>query len=120
MSRAMSTVHKDVLWHEVAFAPGKQLFSSLQGMQRRVPALTDMHKPVPVRVIAMLEPVVDEHVGRVVVKRFADEIAHGEGWELHRGVKTGIFVGIVERWNCVGVEIRQKVNVKSPALHVIH
>ena len=85
--------HKDVLWYEVAFAPGKQLFSSLQRVQRRVPALTHMHKPVPVRVVAVLQPFVDEHVGRVVVKCFADEFAHGEAGGLQRGVKTRLFCG---------------------------
>src|SRR6266478_6850544 len=59
--------HKDVLRDKVAFAPSKQLFSALQTLQCRVPALAHMHKPVPVRVIAMLEPFVDEHVGRVVI-----------------------------------------------------
>ena len=94
------SAHEDVLRHKVAFTPSEQLFSSLESVQCRVPALAHMHKPVPVRVIAMLEPFVDEHVGRVVVECFADEFAHGEAWGLHWGVKTGVF-----GWHCREVEL---------------
>ena len=34
-----------------------------------------MYKPLPVRVVAMLELFVDENVGRDLVKRFSDEFA---------------------------------------------
>ena len=85
--------HKDVLRDKVAFAPSKQLFSSLESMQCGVPALAHMHKPVPVRVISMFESFVDEHVGRVVVKSFADEFGHGNGRGLYWGVKTSFFCG---------------------------
>lgn len=116
--------HKDVLRDEIAFAPSKQLFSSLQTMQRRVPALAHMHKPVPVRVIAMLEPLVDEHIGRVVVESFADEFAHGDARGLYWGVKTRFFGGHCRGMGVcrkgVGVEIRQKMSNptrKSPDLN---
>ena len=69
--------HEDVLRDKVALAPGKHLFSALQSMQGRVSAFAHAHEPVPVRVVAVLEPLVDEHVGRVVVEGFADEFAHG-------------------------------------------
>jgi hypothetical protein len=105
--------HKDVLRHEVAFTPSKHLFSSLQGMQRGVPALADMHEPVPVRVIAMLEPFVDEHVGRVVVKCFADEFAHGEAWGLYWGVKTGFFGGHCREVELCGCGNQAKGEVTS-------
>ena len=45
-------------------------------MQRRVPPLTYMHKPLSVRVIATPELFVDEHVGRDLVKPSSDEFAH--------------------------------------------
>jgi hypothetical protein len=116
--------HKDVLRDKVAFAPSKQLFSSLQTMQCRVPTLAHMHKPIPVRVIAMLEPFVDEHVGRVVIESFADEFAHGDARGLYWGVKTSFFGGHCRGMGLcgkgVGVEIRQKVSNptrKSPDLN---
>ena len=93
--------HKDVLRDKIAFAPSQQMITTLQTMQCRVPALAHMHEPVPVRVIAMLEPFVDEHVGRVVVESFADEFAHGDARGLYWGVKPIFLVGIVEGWDCV-------------------
>ena len=108
--------HKYVLRDKIAFAPSKQLFSSLQTMQCRMPALTYMHKPVPIRVIAMLEPFVDEHVGRVVVESFADEFAHGDARGLYRGVKPIFFGGHCRGMGLcrkgVGVEIRQKASTQ--------
>jgi hypothetical protein len=44
--------------------------------------LTYMHKPLPVRVIALF---VDEHVGRDLVKRFSDEFAIEEYWGVVMG-----------------------------------
>jgi hypothetical protein len=41
----------------------------------------------------MLEPFVDEHVGRVVVESFADEFAHGDARGLYWGVKPIFFGG---------------------------
>jgi len=70
--------HEDVLRHEIALTPSEQLLAALQGVQRRVPTLAHAQKPVPVRVVAVLQPLVDEHVGRVVVERFTDKFAHGE------------------------------------------
>jgi hypothetical protein len=69
--------HEYVLRHKVALAPGKHLFSALQRAQCGMSAFAHAHEPVPVRVVAVLEPLVDQHVGRVVVERFAYEFAHG-------------------------------------------
>jgi hypothetical protein len=108
--------HKDVLRDKIALAPSKQLFSSLQTVQCRMPALAHMHKPVPVRVIAVLEPFVDEHVGRVVIESFADEFAHGDARGMYWRVKTVFFSGHCRGMGLcrkgVGVEIRQ--NVSNP------
>jgi hypothetical protein len=72
----------------------------------------------------MLEPLVDEHVGRVVIESFADEFAHGDARGLYWGVKTVFFGGHCRGMGLcrkgVGVEIRQKVSNstrKSPDLN---
>jgi hypothetical protein len=83
--------HEDVLWDEIAFTPNKQLITTSQRAQRRVSAFAHAQEPIPVRVVAVLEPFVDQHVGRVVVERLADEFAHRETRRLERGVKTRLF-----------------------------
>ena len=69
--------HENVLRNKVALAPSQQLFPALQRAQGRVSAFAHAHKPLPVRVVAVLQPLVDQHVRRVVVQRFTDEFAHG-------------------------------------------
>lgn len=49
-------------------------------------ALPDVAEPFPVRVVAMFKPLVNQHVGRVVVECFAYELAHGERWLRKRRV----------------------------------
>jgi hypothetical protein len=39
----------------------------------------------------VFEPLVDEHVGRVMVERFADEFAHGNARRLQWGIKAKLF-----------------------------
>ena len=51
----------------------------------------------------MLEPLVDEYVGRVVIERFADEFAHGDARGLYWGVKTIFFDG-----HCRGMGLCRK------------
>lgn len=116
--------HKDVLRDEIAFAPSEQLFSSLETVQCRVPALAHMHEPVPVRVVAVLEPLVDEDVSRVVIERFADEFAHGDARGVYWGVKTIFFGGHCQGMGLCrkGVECRDQAkcvqpNDKSPDLN---
>lgn len=46
--------HENVLRNKVALAPSKQLFSALQSVQGRVSAFAHAHKPLPVRVVAVL------------------------------------------------------------------
>ena len=83
--------HEDVFGYKVALAPSKHLLSALQSVQSRVSAFAHAHKPVPVRVVAVLKPLVDQHVRRVVVKRFADKFAHGQTRWLCWGVNAGFF-----------------------------
>jgi hypothetical protein len=89
--RGVDRTHEDVLWDKVAFAPSEQLVAASERAQSRVSALAHAQEPVPVRVVAVFEPLVDQHVGRVVVERLADEFAHREARRLKRGVKTGLF-----------------------------
>jgi hypothetical protein len=115
--------HKDVLRDKITFAPSKQLFSSLQTMHCRVPALTHMHKPIPVRVIAMFEPFVDEHVGRVVRR-----VRSRRGLGLYWGIKTELLLAFREKELCGNVSVwkscencpaQREVTVKSPAQNVV-
>src|SRR6266850_2652813 len=89
--RGVHGTHEDVLWDEITLAPSEQLVSASKREQGRVSTLAHAQEPVPVRVVAVLEPFVDQHVGRVVVERLADEFAHREARWLERGVKTGLF-----------------------------
>ena len=74
--RGVDGTHEDVLGDEIALAPSEQLIPTPEGAQRRVPALAHTQEPVSVRVVAVLEPLVDQNIGRVVVERLADELAH--------------------------------------------
>lgn len=66
---------KDIFGHEFAFVPDKKLAKfAIDGML----SLADATKPVPVSVIAVFEPFVNKHVGRIVVEAFADKFAHPE------------------------------------------
>ena len=86
--RGVDGTHEDVLGDEIALAPGEQLIPASERAQRRVSALAHAQEPVPVRVVAVLEPLVDQHVGRVVVERLADQFAHRHARRLERGVET--------------------------------
>ena len=90
--RGVDGTHEDVLRDEIALAPSEQLISTPEGAQRRVPALAHAQEPVPVRVVAVLEPFVDQDVGRVVVERLADELAHGQARRVDRGVYAGLLL----------------------------
>ena len=94
----VDSAHEDVLRHKVSLAPSEQLVPAPGRAQRRVPALPHAQKPVPVRVVAVLEPFVDQHVRRVVVERLADQLAHRDARWLYRRVETGLFRrhGLVE------------------------
>jgi hypothetical protein len=58
----VDSAHEDVLRHKVSLAPSEQLVPAPGRAQRRVPALPHAQKPVPVRVVAVLEPFVDSIV----------------------------------------------------------
>lgn len=88
--RGVDGTHEDVLRDEIALAPSEQLISTPEGAQRRVSALAHAQEPVPVRVVAVLEPLVDQDVGRVVVERLADELAHRQARRVDRGVNAGL------------------------------
>jgi len=88
--RGVDGAHEDVLGDEIALAPSEQLIPTPEGAQRRVPALAHAQEPVPVRVVAVLEPLVDQDVGRVVVERLADELAHRQARRVDRRVNAGL------------------------------
>ena len=88
--RGVDGTHEDVLGDEIALAPSEQLIPTPEGAQCRVPALAHAQEPVPVRVVAVLEPLVDQDVGRVVVERLADEFAHGHARRVDRRVNAGL------------------------------
>lgn len=65
---------ENILWDENAFIPEQDLTRS-RGVCS-VFAFSDPLKPVPVRVIAMFEPFVDEEICSVAVERFANKFCH--------------------------------------------
>lgn len=80
--------YKDVLRHEISFAPEKELSAAKKDIGRMA-ALAYALKPVPVRVVAVLEPFVDQDVSSIVIEFLADEFAHGQGGRKGGGIPTG-------------------------------
>ena len=103
---------KHVLWHKLALVPRYNLLPRVPISSIRSPIhsrsrsrsptriricivfpLPDVAEPVVVRIVpiaAVLKPLVDQHVRRVVVKRRLDELRHGEcGWEKGRVTTLG-------------------------------
>ena len=62
---------EDVLWHENPLVPEKYLilFRDIGD----VFSLADSLEPVPVRVVSVLEPFIDEEICRVAIEGLADE-----------------------------------------------
>lgn len=77
---------KDILRDEFALIPSDYLLLVRHGM--RVSPFSDFTKPfvIDVEAVAMLEPLVDEHIGRVVVKGGLDELRHFEAGRVKDGV----------------------------------
>ena len=73
-----SSVHspaENVLRNEFALIPNERLTPvSIRCMF----PLAYATKPIPVRVIVMLQPFVDETIGALVIKSFAHQLAHGK------------------------------------------
>ena len=62
-----------VLWYEIALVPQNVL--PLAGI-RGVFLLADVAEPLSIRVIGLLEPLVDKAIGALVVECLAHELAH--------------------------------------------
>lgn len=63
---------EDVLWHENPLAPEEYL-ALLCGV-REVFSFADSLEPIPIRVVAVFEPLIDEEIRRVAIEGFADEL----------------------------------------------
>ena len=71
-----TTVHsptKHIFRHEVALVPHKKLTARCSVVAQRMLSLANATKPVPIRVILVFEPFVDEHICSIVIKNFASE-----------------------------------------------
>ena len=78
---------EDVLGHEVPLCPQKRLPARARG----VLALPDVEEPLVVGVVraaAVLEPFVDQHIGRIVVQRRLHELGHGQAGDGKGGVSA--------------------------------
>lgn len=75
---------ENILWDKNALIPEQNLTPS-RGICS-VFAFPDSLKPIPVRVVAMFEPFVDEEICGVAVEGFADQLCHGEAGRVERGV----------------------------------
>lgn len=77
---------KDIFRDEFTLVPSDNLLLVRHGVC--VSPFSDFAKPlvIDVKAIAMLEPLVDEHVGRVVVKSGLDELCHFEAGGMEDGV----------------------------------
>lgn len=85
---------KDILRDEFTLVPSDNLLLVRHGMS--VSPLSDFAKPlvIDVEAVAMLEPLVDEHVGGVVVESGLDELCHFEAGRMEDGV-ADVFL-----WHC--------------------
>ena len=63
---------EDVLGHEGPLTP-KEHLALLRGI-RDVFSFTNSLEPIPVRVVSVLEPFIDEEICRVAIEGFADEL----------------------------------------------
>jgi len=63
---------EDVLWHKDPLAP-KEYLAFLRSI-RDVFSFADPLEPVPIRVVSVLEPFIDEEICRVAIKGLADEL----------------------------------------------
>lgn len=75
---------EDVLWDEGPLVP-KEHLTLLSGV-RNVFSFTDSLEPIPVRVVSVFEPFIDEEICRVAIERLADELRHREGGRVYRRV----------------------------------
>lgn len=67
---------EDVLWDERLLVPKEDLtfFRSISD----VFSFPDSFEPVPIRVVSVFEPFIDEEICRVAIESLADEFRHGE------------------------------------------
>jgi len=65
---------EDVLWDENPLVPEEYLalFRSI----RDVFSFADPLKPIPIRVVSVFEPFIDEKIRRVAIEGLADELRH--------------------------------------------
>jgi hypothetical protein len=63
---------EDVLWDENPLVP-KEYLVLLCGI-RDVLSLADPLEPIPIRVVSMFEPFIDEEIRRVAIESLADEL----------------------------------------------
>lgn len=76
-STSVDSPAKDVFGHEFALVPHKKLADSAVDSML---SLADTAEPVPVGVVAVFKPFINEHIGGIVVKTLANEFAHSEMW----------------------------------------
>jgi len=74
-STSVDSPAKDVFGYEFALVPHKKLVEFAIDCML---SLADSAEPVPVSVIAVFEPFINEHVGRIVVEAFAHKFTHPE------------------------------------------
>ena len=67
---------EDVLWDEDPLVPEKYL--ALLRSICDVFSFADSLEPVPIRVVSMLQPFIDEEIRRVAIEGLADEFRHRE------------------------------------------
>jgi hypothetical protein len=79
-ARGVDSAQEYILGHKVALVPDEHLLAAHELLLHgRVAAFAYAQEPVPVRVVPVLEPFVDQDVRRVVVQRLANELTLGHG-----------------------------------------
>lgn len=73
---------EDVLRDKCSLVPEEYL-TLLCGI-RDVFSFTDSLKPIPVRVVSVFEPFIDEEICRVAIEGLADELRHRERGRVYR------------------------------------
>lgn len=63
---------EDVLWDEGSLVPQEHL--PLLGGVRNVLSFTNPLEPVPIRVVSVFEPFIDEEICRVTIESLANEL----------------------------------------------
>jgi hypothetical protein len=83
-SKGIHRPAENIFWDKNAFVPEQNL--TLPRGVCSMFALTDPLEPIPVRVIAMFQPLVNKEIRGIAFESFTDELSHGESRRAERRI----------------------------------